>query len=348
MSRKEPRRKGVAAPLTKGIIFTMVTVLATAVLAITIANIGVGDTVDYRARFSSVTGLTAGDDVRIAGVRVGQVDDIAIVDRRVAEVTFSVQSSRDLPKSATAAIKYRNLVGRRYITLGRGAGPINEVLPKGGTIPLEHTQPPLDLTALFNGFKPLFRALSPKDVNNLSNEIVRVLQGEGGTVGSLVSHTASLTTTLAKKDKVIGQVIDNLNSVLDTVNSRGDALGDMITTLQRLVSGLSRDREPIGNAISAISHLTTSTAGLLQPARGPLKQDIVQLGKLSNNLARHTPTIEKFLHNLPVKMNAIGKTTSYGSWLNFYLCSALVSGVRMSDGSTPPDGIHVTDARCQG
>ncbi|HEX4705163.1 MAG TPA: MCE family protein [Pseudonocardiaceae bacterium] len=168
----------------------------------------------------------------------------------------------------TATIKYRNLLGQRYIALDQGVGPLNQLLRPGATIGIDRTHPALDLTDLFNGFKPLFQALSPADVNQLSNEIVQVLQGEGTTVDSLVAHTASLTTALAGKDQVIGRTIDNLNSVLNTVNSRGSELSDMVTTLQQLVSGLSQDRTPIGDAISGLSALTTSTANLLQLGRG--------------------------------------------------------------------------------
>jgi phospholipid/cholesterol/gamma-HCH transport system substrate-binding protein len=341
-------QRSLAGPLIKGIVFTLVTVLATALLAVTIANTGVGDTTDYYARFSDVTALNVGDDVRIAGVRVGQVEQIGVVDRRVAQVRFSVTSGRQLPASVTATIKYRNLVGQRYIALDQGVGAVGAVLAPGATIALDHTKPALDLTDLFNGFKPLFQALSPSDVNQLSNEIIQVLQGEGTTVDSLVAHTASLTTTLAGKDQVIGQVIDNLNSVLDTVNSRGSELSDMVTTLQQLVSGLAADRAPIGNAISAISDLTTSTSNLLQLGRAPLKQDIASLGTLATTLADNSGTVEDFLRTLPVKYEKIGTVASYGSWLNLYLCSATVTGVSTSDGSSPPTGLPVTQQRCSG
>jgi phospholipid/cholesterol/gamma-HCH transport system substrate-binding protein len=342
------KRESLAGPLIKGIAFTLVTVLATALLAFTIANTGVGDTTDYHARFSDVTALNVGDDIRIAGVRVGQVEQIGVVDRRVADVTFSVATDRKLPASVTATIKYRNLVGQRYIALDQGVGTVGAVLAPGGTIQLDHTKPALDLTDLFNGFKPLFQALSPSDVNQLSNEIIQVLQGEGTTVDSLVTHTASLTTTLAGKDQVIGQVIDNLNSVLHTVNSRGSELSDMVTTLQQLVSGLAADREPIGNAVSALSQLTTSTAGLLQQGRAPLKQDIASLGTLSTTLADNSGTLDSFLHNLPIKYEKIGTIASYGSWLNFYLCSASITGVSVQGGGPPPTGLPVTQQRCTG
>ena len=338
--------KSLTGPLIKGIVFAAVTVAATATLGITIANTDVGATTGYNAVFTDVTSLNVGDDVRIAGVRIGQVEQIAVTGQRLARVAFAVSADRVLPASVTATIKYRNLVGQRYIALDQGSGPMGTLAP-GATIDIAHTHPALDLTDLFNGFKPLFQALSPTDVNQLSNEIVQVLQGEGGTVDSLITHTASLTTTLAGRDQVIGQVIDNLNAVLNTVNSRGGELSDLVTTLQQLVSGLAADRQPIGDAISGIGSLTTSTAGLLQLGRAPLQQDIAALGQLSTNLADNAGLVDTFLRNLPIKYQQLGTLASHGSWLNFYLCSATVTGVTTNGGS-PPTGLPVTESRCRG
>lgn len=351
--RPHVRRKSIVPPLIYSIVFIIVTALATAILAVSIASVNVGNTSTYAARFSDVTGLAVGDDIRIAGVKVGQVSSISVVKHRVAEVHFTVQHDRTLPASATAAVKYRNLVGQRYIQLARGVGKVGGTLSPGGTIPIGHTTPPLDLTALFDGFRPLFRALSPKDVNKLATEIVRVFQGEGGTMDSLLSNTASLTNTIANKDKVIGKVIHNLNKVLHTVNSRGGELSNLVTTLQQLVTGLAADRKPIGSAITAISHLTTSTAGLVRDVRPPLKDDIGALSKLAGNLNRNSGTVETFLNRLPKKMDRIATTASYGSWLNFYLCSASISGltykkVEPAPSPAPPSpGITLTAARCQ-
>jgi phospholipid/cholesterol/gamma-HCH transport system substrate-binding protein len=342
------KRASLAGPLTKSIIFVVVTALATAILALSIASTGPNGTVGYNALFTDVTGLTVGSDVDIAGVRIGQVNQIRVVDRNLALVSFSVESGRPLPVAVTATIKYLNLVGQRYINLEQGAGPVDQTLRPGATIPVAQTTPALNLTDLFNGFQPLFQALAPNEVNQLSGEIVRILQGEGSTVGSLVAHIGSLTTTLAAKDKVIDEVIGNLNAVLKTVNSRGSELSDLVTTLQQLVTGLAADRQPIGSAISAIGQLTSATAGLLQVGRAPLKEDIAQLGRLSGNLAAATPTVTTFLRNLPVKMTEIGRLASYGSWLNFYLCDATVAGAKSAFGAPPPTGVGITAGRCKG
>jgi phospholipid/cholesterol/gamma-HCH transport system substrate-binding protein len=341
------KRKSLAGPIIKSLVFILVTALATAALAISIAGSGVGDTSGYNALFTDTTGLMSGDSVRIAGVKVGQVDSITVYRHNLAKVHFSVQRERTLPRSADVTIKYLNLVGQRYIDLEQGTGPVGETLEPGQTIQLDHTAPALDLTQLFAGFQPLFEGLSPKDVNQLAGEIVQVLQGEGGTVDSLIGSIGSLTTTLAAKDQVIGQVIDNLNTVLTTVNTREANFNDLVTTLQQLVTGFSGDREPIGQSITAISQLTTSTADLLTQGRQPLKDSIAQLGRLSTNLADATPQLQQFLVNTPQKFRAVGRASSYGSWLNLYLCQATVAGVTTSDGSKAPTGIAITESRCR-
>jgi phospholipid/cholesterol/gamma-HCH transport system substrate-binding protein len=346
------RRRGITGALVKSIVFIVVTTVATAVLAISIANTGVGKTVIYSARFTDVTGLNTGDSIRIAGVRIGQVESIHVADRRVAKVTFSIQSGRTLPASVTAAVRYLNLVGQRYVELDQGVGPVGPTLPRGATIPLDRTTPALNLTQLFNGFQPLFQLLSPKDVNQLSGEIIQVLQGETTTVDSLVANVAKLTSAVAGKDQVIGRVIDNLTTVVNTVNAREDRFTDLITTLRELVHGFAGDRGPIGEAIDAISRLTGSTAGLLGPIRDPIKQDVRNLGRLSSNLNSEQPLVEDFLKRLPTKLRTIGRLSSYGSWMNLYLCQATVTGVTFDPGGPPPTGppptgIPVTDSRCE-
>jgi len=334
------------APLIKSAIFVAVTAVVTAALGVSIASTGVPGTVGYRAVFSDVTGLRVGDDVDIAGVRVGEVTSIGIYHRNLALVGFSLPKDRQLPASVTATIRYLNLVGQRYVELGEGTGPVGRALPRGGTIPLSRTTPALDLTVLFNGFQPLFQALSPGDVNQLTSEIIQVFQGESPNIAALIGTVGSLTTALATKDRVIGQVIGNLNAVLHTISSRGGALANLVTSLQELVSGLAADRQPIGTAISAIASLSGATAGLLQVGRAPLRADIAQLGRLASNLAAHSPTVNTFLRDLPVKMADIARMASYGSWLNFFLCDANVTGVRTGPHRTTRLGVPVTAARC--
>jgi phospholipid/cholesterol/gamma-HCH transport system substrate-binding protein len=308
--------------LVKFLVFVVATLLATGTLAATIANIQFGDKATYTAVFDDVTGLAKGQEVRIAGVRVGEVTGINVARDRVhADVQLKVLKTSVLTQGTKATIKYRNLVGERYIVLTQEVGAATP-LRDGATIGLDHTQSALDLTVLFNGFKPLFAALSPKDVNELSGNIISVLQGEGGNINSLLAKTASLTSTLADRDEVIGRTISNLNTVLGTVDEHDAALKQLIDQLQRFVSGLAADRETIGASLTNINSLTAQTADLLEVTRPSLKTDITNLRQLGASLNKpsNTATFEKFLSTSPDKIATITRTATYGSWFNFYLC----------------------------
>ena len=334
--------RGLAGPLVKLTIFALVTVLASYVLVTTITNAGYGDQLTYRAEFTDVAGLVEGDEVRIAGVRVGQVTGIGLADpatgkddRPVADVELEVSKDVPLPAAVHATIRYRNLVGQRYIALTEGDGSSGETLDEGAVIPLTQTTNALDLTVLFGGFQPLLQALSPADVNRVSFEIIQVFQGEGGTMQSLLAHVGSLTNSLADRDHVIGSVIENLTTVMGTLADRDQQLSDLVVSLQQFVSGLSEDRNAIFDSLQTIDALATSTSDFLEQARAPLAADIEGLGRLSNNVADTGDLVEKFLQTAPTKLDLTTRTAINSSWFNFFLCRA---GGTVTLPAAGPDG----------
>jgi phospholipid/cholesterol/gamma-HCH transport system substrate-binding protein len=339
--------RAVAAPLIKFSIFAIVTILATLLLAATIGNFSFASTNSYRAVFTDVTGVTVGDDVRIAGVRVGAVTGIAIKDRTEAELTFTVSTDHPLFTSTHAEIRWRDLVGERYLALVDGAGDETRLQP-GGEIPLAQTAPALDLTVLFQGFKPLFAALSPDDVNKLAFEIIQTLQGEGGTIDGLLSETASLTSALADRDQLIGSVIDNLNGVLTALDQHNDRFGDLLNQLQRLISGLSQDRQAIGSSLGDINALAAASAGLLDQARPAISTDLSQLTTLTGTINKNEKTVQSMLTKLPPKLDAATNVGDYGSWFNFFLCDFDGKVVLPVTGQTLTPDFHTAQARCGG
>lgn len=325
--------RGFVAPLIKLVIFLIVTAFATYVLGATIANTSYGSTTTYRADFSDVSGLQVGDDVRIAGVRVGTVSGIEIVKHNTARVSFTVEKTRPLPTSVIAQLRYRNLIGQRYLDIEQGPGNSTTMLRPDQVIPNAQTRPAVDLTVLFAGFQPLFQGLDADSINKLSNEIIAALQGEGGSLDLLFSTLSDLTNSLADKDHLIGEVIDNLTDVLTTIGDRDVQLSNLIVELKQFVSGLAQDRSTIAGAIDGINNLTTVTAGLLTKTRGPLKKDIVGLTGLVGNLNENSEDVTSFVQQLAPTIGALIRTASYGSWFNFYLCS-LSSTITLPGGAT--------------
>ena len=198
---------------------------------------------------------------------------------------------------------------------------------------------------LFNGFKPLFQALSPDDINKLSYEIVQVFQGEGGTLENLLGHTASITQTLADRDQVIGDLIENLDYVLDHVADRDQQLTSLIKNFRSLISGLKDDREAILTSLDGISELSVETAGLLEGIRAPFVEDIKQLRKFAEITDRNKAELDRALQVLPIKLTKIGRTAIYGSWFNFYLCE-FHGRVKLPGNVTVPIDYEVGAQRC--
>ena len=336
--------KKTTVDLTKLLVFIVVTTVATSMLVITIGNISFAGSKEYKAEFVDATGVVDGDDVRVAGVKVGTVEDVEIVDRTRALVTFTVDEDTAVTGATNAAIRYRNLVGQRYLSLTQEVGD-TERLPAGATIPVSRTTPALDLTVLFNGFKPLFQALSPEDVNQLSFELVQVFQGEGGTLEGLLAHTASVTSTLADRDEVIGQLIDNLSLVLDHVADRDKQLTRLIQSFRTLVGGLKKDRNAILGSLEDVSALSVQTASLIDGIREPFVSDIKQLRAVAGNIDKNKAELDRAIQVLPIKLNKIGRTAIYGSFFNFYLCE-FQGRVNLPGGVSLPVKYETGSDRC--
>ena len=336
--------KRTRGDLVRLLIFVVVTALATSLLVLTIGNLSFGGTKEFSAVFADATGVTKGDDVRVAGVKVGSVKKVEITDRTRALVTFSVKDDTTVTEATNAAIRYRNLVGQRYLSLTQRIGD-SDPLKDGATIPISRTSPALDLSVLFNGFKPLFQALSPTEINKLSYEIVQVFQGEGGTLTNLLAHTAGVTQTLARRDQVIDSLIENLNDVLDHVADRDEQLSSLITTFRTFVAGLTQDREAILGSLDQISALSVETADLVSGIHEPLVGDVKQLRAVAGTLDRNKAELDRMLQVLPIKLNRIGNTATYGSFFNFYLCE-FTGRVVLSDKQAYPLTYPVNAGRC--
>lgn len=350
--------RGLLAPLIKLVAFLVVTSMATYVLAATISNAGYGKATSYYGLFHDATGLLIGDDVRVSGVRVGSVEGVKLIREPgtanpatapfVAQVKFSVSVDRPLTSWSVAKLRFRNLVGQRYVAIEQGSevpGVAQSTLKSKATIPLSQTEDALDLSTLFAGFKPLFSGLDPSEINDLSMEIIQTLQGEGGTIDNLLNQTAQLTSAIADKDQVIGDLIDNLSSVLDTLGQRDAKLSELISQLQRFVSGLAGDRTVIGNSIVGINNLTSATAGLLEKSRPPLKQDVEDLTGLAQTLNAGGSTIDGILQRFPNKIATLTRTATYGSWFNFFVCS-LGGTITLPGGAKVTPSPSFPPARC--
>jgi len=303
-------------------IFATVSVLLTALVITTTINVRFVAQTSYRAIFTDVSGLHAGDIVRVAGVEVGKVTDEQILDDNTARVAFRLDSDQTLTTTTRAVIRYQNLLGQRYLALVPG-DTSGRPLAAGATIPLSMTAPALDLTALFNGFRPLFDALRPADINKLAQLIVQALQGEGGALDDLVTQSASLVGNLADRDQIIGSVIDHLASLLKPVQENDQQLAQAVGQLQQFASALAADRGAILGSLQNIDSLAATLASVLEQAPPAIDQDIAGLRTATDTLVADEPQLDAAVQSMPRLLDALIRTLDYGSWANVYVCNLM-------------------------
>ncbi|MBF6134132.1 virulence factor Mce family protein [Nocardia otitidiscaviarum] len=308
-------------------LFTLVMVLILGMLGIVFSEMRFSREYGYKAVFTSSSGILPGAKVRIAGVPVGSVTSVRVGDDNLAHLEFDVDRKYRLYQSTTAAIRYENLVGDRYLELLEGPGTA-EVMREGTTMGTDRTKPALDLDMLLGGMKPLLRGLDPAQVNDLTEALLQIFQGQGGTLVSLLNSSGSFAKTLSERDALIGSVIENLKTVLATIDDRDQEFATTLDELQRLVSGLAADSDPIGDAIPRISGATGDLTGLLTQARPDLKETINQLGRTATSIDDQSGDIEWIIQNLPDAYKKLVRIGSYGSFLNIYVCGTdfLVDG----------------------
>lgn len=309
--------------LTRVALFTVVCLAFTFVLVTVFGQFRFDQRASYSAVFSNVSGLKGGNFVRIAGVEVGKVKHLALHKDGTVTVDFAIDKGLTLTEGTKAAVRYENLIGDRYLSLEQGPGSTQKLQP-GQTIPLARTSPALDVDALIGGFRPLFRALDPDQVNALSGELLRVFQGQGGTISSVLAQTSALTSTLADRDKLIGEVIANLNTVLHTFATRDDQFSQGLDKLSQLVEELSGRKTEITKGVAYINAAAASVADLLTVARQPIKDTVVQTDRLSGQIEADHDYVDDLVKTLPDAYQVLARNGLYGDYFGFYLCDAIL------------------------
>lgn len=304
-------------------VFAIVCMLGTFALLAVFAQFRMSKEQMYQAEFSDVSGLAVGDFVRIGGVEVGKVKKISITPELKALVDFSAEPTVILTESTEAAIRWANPIGDRYLALLEGTGEFKRLHP-GGTIALARTQPALDLDTLLGGFRPLFRALDPEQVNALSGQLIAAFQGEGATIGSFLSQAATVANTLADRDELIGQVIDNLKAVAGTFGHQSDQFGKAIDSLSELVKGLSDRRTDVTNAIAYTNAASATIADLLDQSRPAFKELLTQTDRTASIVYDDREWFANYLSTVKDSYKVLSRLGIMGDYFTFYLCDAIL------------------------
>lgn len=293
-----------------------------------------GATDQYTVEFTDVEGLDPGNPVTMSGVRIGRVDAIGFADAgggtSKAVVQIAISSDYTLDRDVTAAVRYGDMLGARYLALTPPAGvPVEptavasdaNTLPPGGTIGLDHTTPPVDLTALMNGFQPLFDALEPGKINSLTRSFVETFDGRGEAVSALLDRITVLTTDLADRRGVFEQLTANLSSLLGSVNQRQPQLEQLVAGLQALTASVADDNDRLAAVLDNGDRSVAALAEVLGGSRDRFESAIGDLKSVTEQWISDTPAFDQFVAQMPQFGDGLNRISSYGGFVSLYLCN---------------------------
>jgi phospholipid/cholesterol/gamma-HCH transport system substrate-binding protein len=311
---------------TKLIAFVAVCLGLTVYLAFTIGNIRPSHLWflhrDYSlsANFDDVTGLNSGDSVKVAGVIVGKVSSVKVVDgpnngTGRAQVRFSVHKSVRLPKNTEASIRWRNLLGQRYLYLNPpdAAHAAPTVLRSGDHI--ANTISVVDIGELFNRLGPIINVLDPGQINQFVDAVSGALSGNEQNLTQALDNLANVTASLATHDDAIGRLVGNVNTVAATVSNRDQEIKTVLDNLVAISSTFSSNTKIVDDAITNLDTVSTNLDRLLSANRAQIDRILTNVNTVLNVVVGRLPTINAILAGFPNASRSLLALGNVGQFL---------------------------------
>lgn len=300
--------------------FVVLTGFLTVWIARNISGGGAGPRYELTATFDDVAGMYDGDDVKLAGLTVGEVTDIEVVEGK-ARVRFAVDEDVRLPSDSTVAVRWRNLIGQRFLGLEPGTAP--DQLADGDT--MERARNVVDLGQLVNQLVPLARAVSPDQINEILTTLLEAFEGNDATFDELLADLDTVLATLAERDDTIGQLLEDYDTITTAVASRDAQIGQMVDNLVAISTTFAGHDELLDEALVELSALAQGVDGLLDRTATDLGLTLDHLAVLTGTAAGNVDRLESALQGLPALFDELLTVTDRGAWLRVSLLCVTVN-----------------------
>ena len=308
----------IRKPLIGFSLFAVLALFLTYVIWSTLERTVDGKTAEYTTKFQDASGLAVGDDVRMAGVRVGRVHSIDL-DEGQAKVGFDVVTNQPIYDNTRAAIRYQNLIGQRYLALDLDGDAPGKTLGKGSALKKLGVDS-FDVTRLLAGFQPVFDTLTPEQVNELSKSLIQTFQGDEISLSRTLEQIGQVAGDMADRDQVLGAIINNLAVVMRELAGQGDQMKVLLTSTSNLIEGLNGNSSAIGDSIDRIGQTADGFAEVIKRSQGTLVSASNNAVSSTNQLIASGAKLDKGAAILPKFLVRLPRVLSQGNYLNIYQC----------------------------
>ncbi len=275
--------------------------------------IGGGDT--YYAAFSEAGGLKANDEVRVAGVRVGKVQSVAL-DGDHVKVEFNVENGVEFGPASSAGIKVKTLLGAMYLSLEpAGEGQMDE----GTVIPQSRTSSPYDVVDAFSGLADTSERIDTDRLARSLDTIAGLMKNTPEEFQAALKGMSALSTNIAARDEQLNELLGNMEKVSRVLADRN---GDLVTLMEdgdKLFRALVARREAVHNLLTATSRLSRELTLLVEETRADLKPALDHLDNVVDMLNKNQENLDNSLRLMAPFYRVFANTLGTGPWFDTYI-----------------------------
>ena len=304
-----------------GLVFIVVLLVA-AFNAASLPLIGGGTS--YSAMFTTSANLKEGADVRIAGVKVGEVDTVAI-DRSVGQVkvTFLVKDGW-VGNDSFARIKLRTLLGAKYIEIDSQG---TRQMKAGTTIPKSRTESPFDVYPAFSALSNTVSSINTSQLAQAFNTLSNDFSGTPASVKPVVTGLSRLSQTISSRDTQLRTLLSKTKDVTGVLAERSKDLQTLLSDGNLLLNELNARRDAIHSLLINTQTLSLQLSGLIADNQKTLDPLLTQVNKVLKQLNDNQDSLDRGLALLGPFYRVFNNVIGNGRWFDNYIQNLSVAGV---------------------
>lgn len=288
----------------------------------------VGSGPTYAAEFTEVGGLKKGDDVRMAGVLVGEVDDLELEGDKV-RVSFRIKDERDrLGKATGASVRIKTLLGTMYVSLEPAGGG---TLEPGSVIPASRTTPPYDIVQAFSDLSETTQQIDTDQLAYAMRTLGEVTSKTPEEFQKAVRGVTALSENLAARDAEIKTLLKNIDGISGVLADRNSEVVSLFEDGGVLFEALTQRRQAIHDVLVGVTRMSDEIQKLVADTKADLKPALDRLAGVVKVLKANEKNIESALEQLPAFYSMVASNGGNGPWLDGFLYN-LLSILGLEDG----------------
>ncbi len=290
-------------------------VMVSALRADDLPLIGGGDT--YHAMFTEAGGLKVNDEVRIAGVRVGKVNDIALDNDQVM-VTFKVDNAADFGGDTRAAIKVKTILGSMFLALEpAGSGQLTE----GSTIPADRTSSPYDVVDAFQGLASTSEQIDTDQLAESLTTLADLTRNTPDEFRGALSGLGRLSSNVAAKDEQLNTLLVNLERVSTVLDARDEDIVALMKDSDVLFRALVARREAVHELLVSTTTLSKELTALIRQSRADLAPALAHLENVVAVLNKNEDNLDSSLRLMAPFYRVFANTLGTGPWFDTWIAN---------------------------